>query len=222
MLDYIFSWNTLFWLLLVLYLPACFGLVGVVLLQKGKGTGFQGAFGAGTGAETVFGPRTSRSLPQRITYTMAGLFMVLALTLSLLSGRVGRGAAPALADETAAPEAAQSQEMDELFEGESAAGASTPVTVTPQVEGNVVTIPSAESAGATPGEAAVVDAAPADQPAAAPAPEAVPVDTPASIPVDAGTPTESVVPPPVGLTPETPAVPSENPPAEAPAEDANQ
>lgn len=184
MLEYIFSWTTLWWIMMVLYVPSCVGLIIVVLLQKGKGVGFAGAFGAGTGAETVFGPRTSRSLPQRITYTMAALFMVLALVMSLLSGRVGRGAAPELLDAAAI---APSEQMNELFdenaapaEGAAPAGEPTPVTVTPQVDGNVVTIPAPVegTATVTTPEAAPAEAAPAEAPAAteaAPA-EAAPVE----------------------------------------------
>lgn len=92
--EYIWQWETLWWLLMVLYIPSCIGLIVIVLLQKGKGTSFAGAFGAGPGSETVFGPRMSKSLPVRLTYVMAATFMVLALVLSLISGRRGRGIAP--------------------------------------------------------------------------------------------------------------------------------
>lgn len=198
MLEYIFSWTALWWIMMVLYVPACLGLILVVLLQKGKGVGFAGAFGAGTGAETVFGPRTSRSLPQRITYTMAGLFMVLALLMSLLSGRVGRGAAPELLD---AATVAPSEQINELFdetatpaEGAAPAGEATPVTVTPQIDGNVVTIPApsevsesgtvattpAEAPAAAPEAAAPAEAAPAEAAPAEAAPaEAAPTEEPA-------------------------------------------
>ena len=98
MLSAIFSIQTLWYLLLLLYVPACVLLIGIVLLQKGKGMGFAGAFGGG-GTEAVFGPRAVRSLPQKITYTMAGLFMFLAMIMSMISGRVGRGDAPALVSE---------------------------------------------------------------------------------------------------------------------------
>ena len=83
MLSAIFSLDTLWYVLLFLYIPACLLLIGVVLLQKGKGMGFAGAFGTGGGTEAVFGPRAVRSLPQKITYTMAGLFMPIVLTLVL-------------------------------------------------------------------------------------------------------------------------------------------
>ena len=108
MWDYIFSVNFLWWLIICLYVPSCLGLIVLVLLQKGKGVGFAGAFGMAGGSEAVFGPRSARSLPQRMTYTMAALFMLLALIMSTLSGKVGRGSAPELADvdETATLESA--------------------------------------------------------------------------------------------------------------------
>lgn len=94
MLDLIFSWNTLWWLIILFYVPSCFGLIIIVLLQKGKGAGFGGAFGMGGGADTVFGPRMVNSLPQRLTYIMASIFMVFALVMSIVSGKVARGSAP--------------------------------------------------------------------------------------------------------------------------------
>lgn len=167
----------LWYVFLVLYVPACIGLIAVVLLQKGKGVGFAGAFGAGPGSEAVFGPRSARSLPQKITYTMAGLFMALALVMSMLSGRVGRGAAPDLIPEE---ELQAASSIDALFDGEDTslpteedAGSMdvTPVTVTDPA-------PAIESPEA-PVMAPVEEAAPgaeAEAPAAetpeAPAPEA--------------------------------------------------
>lgn len=109
MLQLIFSVNTLWWLMLFMYIPACFGLIIIVLLQKGKGQGLAGAFGMGGGMDTIFGPRSSKSLPQKITYASAGVFMTLALIMSILSGKVGRSAAPELAADT--PDAS----LDALF-----------------------------------------------------------------------------------------------------------
>lgn len=94
MLNAIFNFTTLWWIMMILYVPACLGLIGVVLLQKGKGAGFAGAFGVGAGSETVFGPRASRSLPVRLTHIMAAVFMILAMAMSLVAGRAGHGVAP--------------------------------------------------------------------------------------------------------------------------------
>lgn len=72
MLDTIFSFDTLWVILMIMYVPACLGLIVIVLLQKGKGTGFAGAFGMGAGgADTVFGPKSSQSLPVKLTYIAA-------------------------------------------------------------------------------------------------------------------------------------------------------
>ena len=91
---------TVWWFCLILYVPASIGLIIVVLLQKGKGTGFAGAFGMGGGGDAVFGPRSGKSLPQRLTTLMAALFMVLALVMSLIGGRISAGSAPEKVDET--------------------------------------------------------------------------------------------------------------------------
>lgn len=87
--------------MVALYVPACLGLIGIVLLQKGKGVGFAGAFGIGPGSDTVFGPRMSRSLPVKLTYVMAGVFLVMAMSMSLISHRIGVSEAPAKVDEAA-------------------------------------------------------------------------------------------------------------------------
>ncbi|HIJ66376.1 MAG TPA: preprotein translocase subunit SecG [Candidatus Hydrogenedentes bacterium] len=88
----------LWWFMLIVYAVCCLGLIVIVLLQKGKGTGFAGAFGVGPGSDTVFGPRMSKSLPVRLTYIMAGLFLSLALVMSIIAGSVGKGAAPGKVD----------------------------------------------------------------------------------------------------------------------------
>ena len=88
--------ETLFYLLLALYLPACFGLIAVVLFQQGKGAGFAGAFGVGPSSDAVFGPRASKNLLQRLTGVMAAVFMVLAVVMSMVANHLGRGVAPEL------------------------------------------------------------------------------------------------------------------------------
>ncbi len=124
MLETIFSLTTLWWVLLVLvYLPCCVALITIVLLQKGKGAGFAGAFGLSPGSESVFGPKLARTLPQKLTYISAGIFMVLAILLSTISGKVGKGPAPELVLNELTTE--QSKELDALFNNEPS---STPVT----------------------------------------------------------------------------------------------
>ena len=109
MLDVIFSLNTIWWTLMAMYVPACIGLVGIVLLQQGKGGGFGGALGGGSGpgADTVFGTKSSQTLPVKITYVGATLFMAIAIILSVLSGRLDTGAAPDLIEGADAGPSAQ-------------------------------------------------------------------------------------------------------------------
>lgn len=118
MLETIFSWQTVYVLLLIMYVPCCLGLIAIVLLQKGKNMGFAGAFGVNPGGDTVLGPRASRSLPVRMTYFMAAAFMTLCVLFFLIEGRRNEGVAP---DKVNALEAAAlkdlADELDELGVG---------------------------------------------------------------------------------------------------------
>ncbi len=77
----------LFKLLLGLHVIVCISLVIVVLLQSSKGGGLAGAFGGGGGGQTMFGGQETASFLSRLTTYLAVGFMVLSLSLALLSGR---------------------------------------------------------------------------------------------------------------------------------------
>ncbi len=172
MLEAIFSLTTLWWVILLLYIPACIGLIVIVLLQKGKGVGFAGAFGVGGGSDTIFGPRSSKSLPQKITYAAAGTFMVLALLMSTLSGRVGRSAAPEEVDEAVAD-----ANLTGLFSGEETAPEAVEPPAEPAVAGDAVTVE--ETAPAVEGAAAPVEVVEVAAPVVEEAAPAVEVAAPA-------------------------------------------
>lgn len=57
-------------------------LMGVILLQRGRGTGLSGAFGGG-GAATVFGSKTGDFLTWT-TVALAGLFLVYSVSLNYI------------------------------------------------------------------------------------------------------------------------------------------
>ena len=61
-------------------------IVGLVLLQRGKGADAGAGFGAGASG-TVFGARGSASFLSRTTATLAALFIATSLTLAYLGGR---------------------------------------------------------------------------------------------------------------------------------------
>src|SRR5512145_2489563 len=73
----------LYYLLMALHVLACLFLIGVVLLQQGKGQDLASAFGGG-GTQTAFGPRGSANVLSRATTILAGVFMVTSLALSML------------------------------------------------------------------------------------------------------------------------------------------
>jgi protein translocase SecG subunit len=170
MLDAIFSWKMVYGLLLSIYVPACLGLIVIVLLQKGKGVGFAGAFGAGPGgADAVFGPRSSKSLPQKITYTMAGIFMTLSLLMSMLSGNLGSSVAPSLVvDSGEVPQNNSSggvSSIDDLFNAAPAEAPAAEAPAAPAVEAPAAEAPAAVPVVETPAPAAEVPA-PVEAPAA--------------------------------------------------------
>ena len=85
--------------LLVLHLLICLALIGVVLIQSGKGGGLAGgAFGGS--AQTVFGGRGATDVVTRATMVLGIMFFVTSLTLALMtSGQ--RGPSRSLVQEAA-------------------------------------------------------------------------------------------------------------------------
>jgi preprotein translocase subunit SecG len=75
-------------LLVILYVLVCLFLILVVLLQQGKGADLAGAFGGG-GSQTSFGPRTRTNVMHRLTTVSFILFVMLSITLAILSGKRG-------------------------------------------------------------------------------------------------------------------------------------
>ena len=61
-------------------------MIGLILLQRGKGAEAGAAFGAGASG-TVFGARGSASFLTRATGALATLFFVTSLTLAFLGGQ---------------------------------------------------------------------------------------------------------------------------------------
>jgi len=78
--------NWLLTLAVVFHVLLAAGIVGLVLLQRGKGADAGAGFGAGASG-TVFGARGSASFLSRATAVMATLFFVTSLGLSYLFSR---------------------------------------------------------------------------------------------------------------------------------------
>lgn len=168
-MESVFSWSTVYWLLLVLYVVCCFVLIGVVLLQKGKGSGFAGAFGVGGGSDAVFGPRASKSLPARLTTIMASVFLFLAFALSLIEGKQNKGVAPEKMTESQVTEGLSGLDAAGIGQGDAAvttpaapkdSSAPAPAAEAPKT-GAAAPAAASPAAAATPAPAAPAPAAPA-------------------------------------------------------------
>ncbi|GAA4876120.1 preprotein translocase subunit SecG [Ferrimonas pelagia] len=73
----------MFEVLMVVYLLVALAIIGLVLIQQGKGAGMGASFGAGASA-TLFGSSGSGNFLTRTTAVLATVFFV----LSLLLGRM--------------------------------------------------------------------------------------------------------------------------------------
>ena len=71
-------------ILLVLHVILAFGIITLVLLQKGKGATEGATFGGG--ASTVFGARGSSNFLSKSTAILATIFFVNSLALAYLAG----------------------------------------------------------------------------------------------------------------------------------------
>jgi preprotein translocase subunit SecG len=71
---------------IVLHVLIATGIVGLVLIQRGKGADAGAGFGSGASG-TVFGARGSASFLSRTTATLAALFFATNLVLAYMGGR---------------------------------------------------------------------------------------------------------------------------------------
>lgn len=81
-------------LIAIIHIIVCLILMGVVLLQAGKGAEMGAAFGGSS--QTIFGSRGAATFLSKLTVGAAILFMVTSLTLSVLSRE--RSIAPSIVD----------------------------------------------------------------------------------------------------------------------------
>jgi preprotein translocase subunit SecG len=88
------------------------GIVGLVLLQRGKGADAGAGFGAGASG-TVFGARGSASFLSRTTAILAMLFIGTSLTLAYMGSRQKQTAPSSVIDRVKVPASAAPATLDE-------------------------------------------------------------------------------------------------------------
>ncbi|MFQ5882716.1 MAG: preprotein translocase subunit SecG [Candidatus Methylomirabilales bacterium] len=83
-------------LLIILHVLLAMALVGVILIQTGKGADIGAAFGGGS-SQTVFGGRGATTFLHKLTAAIATLFMVTSIILTIYATR--RGTASVIPEE---------------------------------------------------------------------------------------------------------------------------
>ncbi len=96
----------------VLHILVCLALIGIVLLQTGKGASIGAVFGSSS--QTVFGSRGPTSFLHKLTTVAAVVFMLTSLGLTIYKVRMRQTSIvtsqPAAQAPSEAPQAATSQE----------------------------------------------------------------------------------------------------------------
>jgi preprotein translocase subunit SecG len=94
--------------LVIFHVIICLGIIGIVLLQSGKGADIGSAFG-GAGSQAVFGSMGTPTIMSKLTGAVAVAFAITSFTLALMGGERGssviRETAPAPTAPASAPTA---------------------------------------------------------------------------------------------------------------------
>lgn len=72
---------------LIIHILVCFSLIGIVLLQSGKGAELGAAFGGSS--QTIFGSRGAATFLNKMTTVVAVVFMITSLSLAVLTIKSG-------------------------------------------------------------------------------------------------------------------------------------
>lgn len=75
-------------ILLAIHILVCLSLIGIVLIQGGKGAEAGASFGAG-GSNTIFGASGGQSFLGKVTTGVAVIFMLTSLALAIFWGQLG-------------------------------------------------------------------------------------------------------------------------------------
>ncbi len=167
-------------LITTLHILACVALMVAILLQSGKGGGLAGTFGAGS-SQTLFGGRGAATFLSRAAGTLAVVFFLTSLTLSLTSTRQSVAGGRSLITEEAKKRASQGQRpAGESNTPPPLGGATTPGQgLTPPPAQPQATPPAATPAPATTAPAPKTSTAPAKKAPAAQPPAASTTQPPA-------------------------------------------
>ncbi|HRZ86242.1 MAG TPA: preprotein translocase subunit SecG [bacterium] len=184
----------MYYFLIVVHIIACIGLIAIVLLQTGKGTGLANVFGSGGGVQSVFGAQTGDVLT-RTTEILAAVFLITSISIAgmamkksssvMATSRVARRAAEMPVSMPAMPASTQDllKQIKEAAQGVKAAvQKSIPAAVEQGNQGaqtaTETAVPAAAAPSSTVTEAAQVQpvTATTTAPAETPAPTTAPAE----------------------------------------------
>ena len=121
-------------ILLFVQVFSAFAIVGLVLLQRGKGAEAGAGFGAGASG-TVFGARGATTALSRATAVFAAIFMINSLALAYMGTHAGESAPKTILDEAVQakpkPAPAGSAPAGSAPAGSTTAGSATAPAATP-------------------------------------------------------------------------------------------
>jgi preprotein translocase subunit SecG len=154
-------------LLTVVQVISCAAIIGLVLIQRGKGAEAGAGFGAGASG-TVFGARGASTALSRATAIFAAIFMINSLLLAYLGSKAPGEQPKSILDEAAS-----------VQHSVPAPGTTKPLSVTPTVPSTSAPAPNA---GAPPTVSAPPPAAPTTSPSSQSPPAAAPAPEPPAAP----------------------------------------
>lgn len=130
--------NVLLTILQVVQILAAIGMIGLILMQHGKGADAGAAFGGGAGSASLFGASGGANFLSRTTAVLAGLFLACTLGLAYFGNL--RTAAPSgsvLESVVPAQQPAGSSGPAPAADGSSPAAAGAPAESAPPVSGQI-------------------------------------------------------------------------------------
>jgi preprotein translocase subunit SecG len=130
--------NVVLTIVLAVQILTAIGMIGLILMQQGKGADMGASFGSGS-AGSMFGSAGSANFLSRSTSALAAVFFVSTLSLAYLSNSVPKGTSNSgLLDKLSAPAAGASAPAAGASAAAAAASAVQPAAAASKAVGNEI------------------------------------------------------------------------------------
>jgi preprotein translocase subunit SecG len=130
--------NVVLTIVLAVQILTAIGMIGLILMQQGKGADMGASFGSGS-AGSMFGSAGSANFLSRSTSALAAVFFVSTLSLAYLSNSVPKGTSNSgLLDKLSAPAAGASAPATGASAAAAGASAAQPAAAASKAVGNEI------------------------------------------------------------------------------------